>query len=95
MSAFVRHSINIGVSAFRLIVIGLSARHFSWLLFGHEHLIRSPNFFGSTVTIAARKTAFNKALREYKKEQGAKGSGAKKQTRKSNNVGTQQSQNAI
>ena len=46
-------------------------------------------------TIAGRMTAFNKALCEYKKEQSQKGSGPKKQTRKSNNVSATNTQNGI
>ena len=47
------------------------------------------------IVIASRKTAFNKALREYKKEAGAKGSQSRKSQRTSKHVESQHSQNGV
>ena len=47
------------------------------------------------LVFTARKNAFNKAMREYKKETGIKQQQGRKSTRNSKHVGSQQSQNGL
>ena len=58
-------------------------------------LCNQNGYFEAELVIMSRKTAFNKALREYKKENGQNLAGPKKGSKKSEHVSSHLSQNGF